>query len=77
MTAGAQCAEHGMNYTVGIGNDELSKEYSINSLPVSLLIDRKGRIAEAYVGVVDKSKFEEDIRELLGETNIAPSASNK
>jgi hypothetical protein len=42
-------------------------------LPVTLLIDRQGRIAETQVGVVDESAFEQDIRSLLGEHVVLAS----
>lgn len=59
--------EHNVNYVVGIAGDAITKEYNINSLPVTLLIDRQGRMAETHVGVVDKDAFEQDIRGLLNE----------
>jgi hypothetical protein len=34
-------------------------------MPLTLLIDRKGRIAVAHAGIVDRAQFEEDIRALL------------
>jgi len=37
-------------------------------LPVTLLIDRKGRIAEFHPGKVDKAAFEAEIRQVLTET---------
>jgi peroxiredoxin len=67
-------AEHNVKYVVGVGNDALSKQYNVSSMPVSLLIDRQGRIAESHVGVVDISAFEEDVRKLLNE-NASPSGT--
>ena len=60
-------AEHNVNYVVGIADDAITREYNISSLPVTLLIDRRGRVAETHVGVVDKAAFEEEIRGLLNE----------
>lgn len=60
-------AQHKLNYPVVIGTQELGKKYGADSLPVTLLIDRDGRIAEAHSGVVDKDAFEADVRALLGE----------
>jgi len=55
-----------LNYPVIIGDNALAKQFGgIESMPVTLLIDRQGRIAYSHVGVVDKAKFEEEIRELL------------
>lgn len=54
-----------MNYPVVLGNDSLAKRYGINALPVTLLIDREGRIAASHTGLVDKTVFEEQIQSLL------------
>ena len=52
-----------------LGNfDIIEKTFGLPaSLPVTLLIDRKGRIAATHSGVVDKHKFEADLVQLLGE----------
>ena len=54
-----------MNYPVVLGNDSLAKRYGIKALPVTLLIDRQGRIAVSHTGLVDKTVFEEQIQSLL------------
>ena len=54
-----------MDYPVAVGNDAIRSEFHAEELPMTLLIDRTGRIAVAHVGVVDKTKFEDDIQELL------------
>ena len=41
--------------------------YSVNALPVTYLIDRRGRIAATYVGIVDRTNIEANIKALLGE----------
>jgi peroxiredoxin len=57
-----------VNYPIVIGNPELAKSYGgLTSMPVTLLIDRDGRIADFHVGMVDKSVFEGEIRTLLQE----------
>jgi peroxiredoxin len=40
---------------------------SVESLPTSLLIDKRGRVARAYVGAISPSVFAADIRRLLQE----------
>ena len=57
--------EHHLNYPVVIGNQDLAKQYGVGELPVTLLIDRNGKIAESHAGMVDKSAFEADIQDLL------------
>jgi peroxiredoxin len=56
-----------MNYPVVIGNDDLAKQYGLGSMPMTLLIDRNGKIADSHSGVVDKIATEKEIRMLLRE----------
>jgi peroxiredoxin len=54
-----------MKYPVVIGNDTLAKQYNLTSMPMTLLIDREGKIALSHTGVVNKDDFEGHIRQLL------------
>jgi peroxiredoxin len=54
-----------MKYPVVIGNDPLAKAYNLTSMPMTLLIDRQGKIALSHTGVVNKSDFEAHILQLL------------
>jgi peroxiredoxin len=54
-----------MNYCVVVGNDRIAKQYSVEAMPVTLLIDRQGKIAATHVGVVNQESFETEIRTLL------------
>lgn len=54
-----------MKYPVVIGNDTLAKEYNLTSMPMTLLIDRNGKIALSHTGVVNKVDFEGHILQLL------------
>jgi len=60
---------HPISYPVAIASfDVLEKPLSLDpSLPVTLLIDRNGNIADTHVGVVEKDAFEKKIQELLHE----------
>jgi cytochrome c biogenesis protein CcmG/thiol:disulfide interchange protein DsbE len=58
-------AEKAVNYPVVIGNDTLAKSYGLTAMPMTFLIDRKGRIAATSVGVVDQSACEREILQLL------------
>jgi peroxiredoxin len=62
-------AQHPIGYPVVIGDlNLLQKNFGVApSLPVTLLIDRNGRIAETHVGVVEKDPFENEVRQLLQE----------
>ena len=58
---------HPISYPIVLGNPDLVKPYDITNLPVTLLIDRRGRIADAHLGMVDKDAWEQEIRQLLAE----------
>ena len=61
-------AQRKVQYPVMIGNDELAKAYGgIESLPITFLIDRSGRIAAAHTGLVAKTTYEEEIKRLMAE----------
>ena len=58
---------HKVDYPILMGDDGITKRYSVNALPVTYLIDRRGRIAATYVGVVDRANIEANIQTLLAE----------
>lgn len=58
---------HNVDYPILMGDDGITKRYAVEALPVTYLIDNRGRIAAKYVGVVDRSNLEENIRALLVE----------
>jgi hypothetical protein len=61
-------AKKGINYTIVMGDDAISKAYALNAYPATYLIDKSGKIAVAYVGVViDKDNVD---------TNIDPKPKN-
>lgn len=55
-----------INYSIVIGNDDVAKRYGVGSMPMTYLIDRNGKIAATYVGLVDKNNCENVINRLLG-----------
>jgi len=57
--------EKKMNYPVVLGNKEIAKQYRLTSMPKTLLIDRNGRIAYSFTGIVDRDKFESELKSLL------------
>ena len=60
--------EHKLNYPVVIANQDLANRYGgLPSLPMTLLIDRNGNVAESHAGMVDKDAFENKIKSLLHE----------
>jgi cytochrome c biogenesis protein CcmG/thiol:disulfide interchange protein DsbE len=54
-----------INYPVTVDSDNLVKRYGVESLPMTLLIDRDGKIAASHAGLVDKGACESEIRTLL------------
>jgi cytochrome c biogenesis protein CcmG/thiol:disulfide interchange protein DsbE len=56
-----------MDYPVAIGTDALGERFGLKEMPLTLLIDRKGRIAVSHAGVVERTAFEESIQKLLAE----------
>jgi len=61
-----------INYPVMIGDDDLAKRYGgLDALPMTLLIDRTGRIAATHVGLASKSEYKSEIEELLSGRSAA------
>jgi peroxiredoxin len=58
---------HKVDYPILMGDDAITKRYSVNALPVTYLIDRRGLIAATYAGVVDRANIEANIKTLLAE----------
>ncbi len=58
--------EVGVNYRVLLGNDDVAKQFGgIDSLPTTFMIDREGRIAATHIGLVSKSRYENDLTQLF------------
>lgn len=70
-TVKAYLVDHPITYPVVLGDfDVLEKTFGLPaSLPVTLLIDKRGRIASTHAGVVDRNLFEKDIQQLLAESS--------
>jgi peroxiredoxin len=60
-------AAHNVSYPILMGDDGFTKSYSVTTLPVTYLIDKRGRIAATYSGVVDAANLEQNIKALLAE----------
>jgi peroxiredoxin len=54
-----------IDYPVVIGSEAFGQRFGLQSMPLTLLIDRNGKIAVSHAGVVDKDNFESHIQELL------------
>ena len=61
-------AEYKMNYPilVGLGHENVQEAYGpLFGIPVTVLIDREGRIAKKMSGIRSKQQFEREIKALL------------
>lgn len=60
--------EKRVNYPVTIGNDEVASLFGgLDSIPLTLIIDRSGRIAAVHAGLCKKNEYESDINAVLNE----------
>lgn len=59
--------EHGIEYPILMADDTVTKTYRVDSMPATYLIDKKGRIAATYLGLVDRADVEANLKALLAE----------
>ena len=57
--------EKKVNYPIVIGDDNLAKEYGRESMPLTVLIDREGKVADSHSGMVSQSGTEQKLGLLL------------
>jgi thiol-disulfide isomerase/thioredoxin len=60
-------ASHGIRYPIVLDDGSVEKAFSVTALPATYLIDRQGRLAAKYIGVVDEGDLESNLRLLLAE----------
>ena len=60
-------ASQRIEYPILMGEPEAIKPYDIQALPVSYLIDTRGRTAATYVGLVDLENVKANVTALLAE----------
>ncbi len=61
-------AKHGVNYPIVMGDDAISRAYSLNAFPATYLIDKSGKVAISYVGVlINKDTVATNVKSLLSE----------
>ena len=60
-------AAHKINYPIVMGTEPVIEAYGFDAYPSTYLIDRSGRIAASYVGVVSQKDVEANIKALLAE----------
>lgn len=58
-----------IGYPIVLGNAEVAAKYGgTDSLPVTVFVDREGKIAARHIGLVPKESYEDDINGLLPST---------
>jgi peroxiredoxin len=58
-------AKSKINYPILMGNESTFKTFGLNALPDTLLLDKRGNIAAAYTGIINKENAEANINKLL------------
>ena len=56
-----------INYPILMGDDRVGTAYSIQALPQTWLIDRKGRVAATTIGLVNAESLKANLNALLAE----------
>ena len=59
--------ERKIPYPIVMGDSRVTADYDIKALPLTYLIDNKGRVAATYLGVVERSNLETNVKALLAE----------
>ena len=66
-----------VDYPILLGNKKIVREWKIRGLPMSFLIDGKGKIRQVYIGPRNKSIFEQDILALLKSRTLEQKKDNE
>ena len=56
-----------IEYPILMDDGSVEKSFNVNALPATYVIDRAGRIAATYIGVVDPANLEANIQTILAE----------
>jgi peroxiredoxin len=59
--------DHRIDYPILMADEATSKAYHVEVMPATWLIDKKGRVAARYIGIVDKADVEANFKLLLAE----------
>jgi peroxiredoxin len=58
--------KHGINYPVLLADDDVVRGFGgVTGIPVTFLVNRKGRVVKKYLGYVEHDVLEEEIRNML------------
>jgi cytochrome c biogenesis protein CcmG/thiol:disulfide interchange protein DsbE len=59
--------QHKILYPIVLADSRATVDFGIKAIPTTFLIDRRGRMAATYVGVVDRDNLETNVESLLAE----------
>jgi thiol-disulfide isomerase/thioredoxin len=54
-------------YRIVLGDEAIAKQYAIENMPKTVLIDRRGRTGATYTGLVDRADVEANLKAMLAE----------
>lgn len=57
--------EYGMTYAVLKGNDDVFSDYQVRTIPMVVLLNKKGEIVKRYLGFDGEDELEKEIKNLL------------
>ena len=57
----------GLTLKIVHDDTDTAKRYDLKELPAAFLIDRQGRVAAKYLGLIDRADMESNIKILLSE----------
>jgi len=60
-------AAHGLKYPILLDDGSAEKGFNVTALPATYLVDRAGRLAAAYIGIVDAADLDANVKTLLAE----------
>jgi thiol-disulfide isomerase/thioredoxin len=67
-----------INYPLLFGTSEVASLYGVRDvLPVTVIVDREGRIRDRILGILTPEEFEQKVKPLLGYVPPAPSPSRE
>ena len=58
---------HGLQYTILMDDGTVEKNYRVTAMPSTFVIDKRGRVAATYVGVVDSADLLEKVLAVVAE----------
>ena len=58
---------HQIDYPILLDDGSVEKAFKVTALPATYVIDKTGRIAASYIGIVDPGNLEANIKTLLAE----------